>query len=213
MAIIKGKFTAQTNGRFPVDAETFQQLQDYIDGVAELANMYIPNDMDGAILSGCELESSGTRRGAGWLVIKNVGLVPFDGGLVADGLSVVEQDVDVVASGMTYPAYVSRRGVAGLVVGSANYSWSKIADKVNIYDVKNNTMPIGSIVLYAGESSRLDLDKWLPCDGRAVSTSAYSELFMVIGTRYNTGSVSSGTFKVPNIQNVQTQTFYIIRSK
>lgn len=213
MAIIKGKFTAQTNGRFPVDAETFQQLQDYIDGVAELANMYIPSDMDGAILSGCELESSGTRRGAGWLVVKNVGLVPFDGGLVADGISVVEQDVDVVASGVTYPAYVSRRGVAGLVVGSANYRWSKIADKANIYDVKNNSLPIGSIVLYGGDESNVNLDKWVPCDGRAVSTSAYSELFMVIGTRYNIGSTASGTFKVPAMIDSRTGTYYIIRAK
>lgn len=213
MAIIKGKFTAQTNGRFPVDAETFQQLQDYIDGVAELANMYIPNDMDGAILSGCELESSGTRRGTGWLVIKNVGLVPFDGGLVADGLSVVEQDVDVVASGMTYPAYVSRRGVAGLVVGSTNYRWSKIADKANIYDVKNNTLPIGSIVLYGGDASNVNLDKWVPCDGREVLRSEYSELFMVIGNRYNIGSTASNSFKVPFISNATTGTLYIIRAK
>lgn len=213
MAIVKGKFTSQTNGRFPVDAETFQQLQDYIDAVGELSNMYIPANMDGAILSGCELESGLMRRGAGWLVIRGVGLVPFEGGLLADGLSVVEEDVDVVASGETYPAYVRRRGVSGRVVGAKMYSWIDIAGKANIYDIKNNIMPIGSIVLYAGESSRLDLDKWLPCDGRAVSTSAYSELFMVIGTRYNTGSVSSGTFKVPNVQNVQTQTFYIIRAK
>ena len=40
--IVRGKFVGQEGGNFPVDAETFQQLQDYVDAVAELSNSSSP---------------------------------------------------------------------------------------------------------------------------------------------------------------------------
>lgn len=214
--IVKGNFVGQEGGNFPIDAETFQQLQDYIDVVAELSSMYVPGNMDGAILSGCELEESGTRRGAGWLVLSGVGVVPFDGGLVADGLSVVDEDVDVEVGGVVYRAYVRRRCVAGAHLGVKLYRWSNIADKTSLYDVKNYVMPVGSIVRYAGDKSKVDERVWLPCDGRAVSQTTYAELYRVIGTIYNTGtagSVGIGMFGIPNIADVQNRFIYIIRAK
>ena len=211
-AIVRGKFVGQSGGNFPVDAETFQQLQDYVDAVAELSNMYIPSAMSGAILSGCELESSGTRRGSGWVVLSGEGLVYFEGGLVANGLSVVEDDIDVVVGGVTYPAYSRKRAVAGMIAGSATYRWDAIADRTNIYDVKNDAMPIGSIVLYGGDATQLSA-KWLPCDGRTVSSAEYSELYIAIGTRYNGGQSLSGAFKLPSLGNLITGTSYVIRAK
>lgn len=211
--IVKGKFVGQEGGNFPIDAETFQQMQDYIDAVAELANMYVPGTMSGAILSGCVLESSGTKRGAGWVVLQGEGLVYYEGGLVADGLSVVEDDIDVVVGGVTYPAYSRKRAVAGLMVGASNYRWDDIAEKTNLYDVKNDAMPIGSIVLYAREDVDVLHGKWLACDGRTVSSAEYAELYAVVGTRYNQGAVLNGQFKLPALSNLVTGTSYIIRAK
>lgn len=220
MAIIKGKFTAQTNGRFPVDAETFQQLQDYIDGVAELANMYIGQGMNGAILSGCELMASGTQRNPGWLVLADIGLVPFEGGLVADGFSVLQEDVDVVASGVTYPAYTKLRAVAGRHNGAVTYyDWVDIATKENLYDSKE-MLPVGSIVLWGGERNKLAGGRWLLCDGTHVLQSAYPELYQAIGQLYNGGQMVAGSFRLPSLKttiytntNTYVERYYIIRAK
>lgn len=199
--VVKGLFTGQEGGTFPLDAETLQQLQDYVDGVAELANMYIPSAMSGAILSGCALESSGTRRGAGWLVLQGSGLVWYEGGLIANGLSVVEEELNVTAGGVTYAAYKRVRAVAGVVLNAKTYQWSDIADRTSVYDVKNEVMPIGMISLYGGSEAQLPV-QWLPCDGRSVLIAEYPELFKVIGYKYSGGSTMGTSYKLPDISSL-----------
>lgn len=54
---------------------------------------------------------------------------------------------------------------------------------------------IGEIIPYAGTTPP---EKFLLCDGSAVSRSLYPELFSVIGTTYGSGDDSS-TFNLPNL--------------
>jgi len=56
--------------------------------------------------------------------------------------------------------------------------------------------PIGTIVPFSGE---LIPDGYLECNGAAVSRTTYSELFVVVGTRYGSGDGST-TFNLPNLK-------------
>ena len=47
----------------------------------------------------------------------------------------------------------------------------------------NNIMPIGSIMAYAGDESKIP-DNWLECNGRSLSTTEYSELYSVLMNMY-----------------------------
>lgn len=60
-----------------------------------------------------------------------------------------------------------------------------------------NALPVGCIQDYAG--STLTNSRWTFCDGRALSRTAYAELFAVIGTRYGAGDGST-TFNVPDLR-------------
>lgn len=55
--------------------------------------------------------------------------------------------------------------------------------------------PVGSVVMWSGATGASLPSGWLLCDGSEYSTSTYSTLYGVIGTRYGSGS---GTFKVPD---------------
>ena len=59
------------------------------------------------------------------------------------------------------------------------------------------TVPIGAVQQFAGTTAP---EKYLICDGSAVSRETYSALFDVIGTTYGAGD-GSNTFNIPNIQN------------
>ena len=56
-------------------------------------------------------------------------------------------------------------------------------------------MVIGNIVMYAGSTPP---EKFLECDGRAISRTTYADLFGVIGTTFGVGDGSS-TFNLPNM--------------
>jgi len=56
--------------------------------------------------------------------------------------------------------------------------------------------PIGVIDLFTGSSIP---DGWLTCDGSAISRSAYSGLFSLIGTKFGSGNGST-TFNIPDLK-------------
>jgi microcystin-dependent protein len=58
--------------------------------------------------------------------------------------------------------------------------------------------PVGSIFAYAGRGIP---EGYLACNGAIVSRTTYEELFVAIGTKYNTGGESISSFRVPNINN------------
>lgn len=64
----------------------------------------------------------------------------------------------------------------------------------------SNFPPIGTIVAWAGTSAPAD-GKWLLCNGQAVSTTTYADLYAICGTNFNVSAGQSaplaGTFRVP----------------
>lgn len=56
--------------------------------------------------------------------------------------------------------------------------------------------PIGSVKMYAGSSAP---NKWLICDGSAVSRDTFAKLYAVIGTTYGAGDGST-TFNLPDFR-------------
>lgn len=59
--------------------------------------------------------------------------------------------------------------------------------------------PIGAVMPYGGD---VEPENYLFCRGGAYSISLYSELYAVIGTKYNNGqpTTPAGSFRVPNLQ-------------
>lgn len=57
--------------------------------------------------------------------------------------------------------------------------------------------PVGAIILWGGTS--MPSDKWLVCNGQAVSRSTYATLFTRYGTAFGVGDGST-TFNLPNLQ-------------
>jgi len=55
-------------------------------------------------------------------------------------------------------------------------------------------MPVGSIISYGGSSAP---SGWLACNGQAVSTSTYSDLYAVLGSTYG---ATSTTFNLPDLR-------------
>ena len=62
--------------------------------------------------------------------------------------------------------------------------------------IVNDSVPIGAIQAYGGVTAPAG---WLMCDGSAVSRSAYSELYVAIGTTFGGGDGST-TFNLPDLR-------------
>lgn len=71
-----------------------------------------------------------------------------------------------------------------------------ITDGISKNIFLDDNTPVGAIMPYGGDS---DPAYWLICDGRAVSRTAYAELFAVIGTTYGEGDGST-TFNIPDLR-------------
>lgn len=71
-----------------------------------------------------------------------------------------------------------------------------ITDGISKNIFLDDNTPVGAIMPYGGDS---DPAYWLICDGRAISRTAYAELFAVIGTTYGSGDGST-TFNIPDLR-------------
>lgn len=80
------------------------------------------------------------------------------------------------------------------------HPWSEITNKpfTQIEDLVNDIIPAGVIWPYGGATAP---NRFLLCDGSAVSRTTYARLYSVIGTRYGSGNGTT-TFNVPNTQGV-----------
>lgn len=210
----------QPDGRFPVDVETLQQLQDYVDAIGEVFEFFAPltsGQYAVRVMSGCELDAGMKRRSPGWVVVKNQTtgkseLVYFVGGLVANGFYVKRESVSVTAEGEAYEnAYTRITAVPGQSADAKdNYTWNTLtAAKTTLQDVQNELValassianeasPVGSIVL-AEEAERAN---WRKCNGAALSKSSYGELFAIIGYKYGG---EGDTFNLPSFSSVTIQ--------
>jgi microcystin-dependent protein len=62
--------------------------------------------------------------------------------------------------------------------------------------LQSSITPVGVIRLFSGSTAP---NGWLICNGDAVSRSAYSDLFKIIGTTYGSGN-SNSTFTLPDMR-------------
>ena len=95
----------------------------------------------------------------------------------------------------------------GLNMQRGNYffvviiNMSKISvtgDKVLINGYKHIDLPIGTIIMNAGNNGSTSFGSaFLLCDGTLLEQSAYQELYNVIGNKYDTAA-TGGYFRLPN---------------
>jgi len=82
-----------------------------------------------------------------------------------------------------------------LVYNSATGLW-KVCSPISVGVYTASSVPAGTIISYAAP---IEAPGFLLCDGRAVSRTAYSQLFAVIGTMYGGGDGST-TFNLPDFR-------------
>ena len=84
--------------------------------------------------------------------------------------------------------------------GAANGVAALAADGRVPSDQLRSTLPIGTVVDYAGANAPAD---WLACDGRAISRAQNAALFAAIGTAWGVGDGAT-TFNIPDLQRRAT---------
>lgn len=81
-----------------------------------------------------------------------------------------------------------------------NENFRVLQEQVNRLRRDVQGVPVGTIVPFAGHADSVP-DGWLPCDGRELGRSAFSELFEVIGTLWGDGN-SVTTFNLPDLRGL-----------
>lgn len=72
--------------------------------------------------------------------------------------------------------------------------------------VKKALVPVGTVISYAGYDPNKDNsnipENWVLCNGNALSKQEYSELFEVIGDKFNRSSDPSSLIRVPDLRGI-----------
>jgi microcystin-dependent protein len=227
MKRILGNYLSQENNDFPVDAETFQYIQDNVSMLSILGNLA----GDKAILLGCEPEQNGTRRKAGYLFVRTKDfpdgeVLYWEGGSISGGMHIQKEVISVSAEDDTTEqtieytgAYTIRYLAAGF--GEENYKWTDMHTVASLQqmaadiEAKNKTLenkialltppPVGVVQIWAGKNIP---SGYVLCDGQQYKSTEYAELYKVIGTAYNNAvdyngvrfSTSTGYFRVPDLR-------------
>jgi microcystin-dependent protein len=69
------------------------------------------------------------------------------------------------------------------------------------------TVAIGSIIIYTGDMNdaqtraTMAANGWLVCDGSALSSASYRQLYGVIGEKYNKHGDAAASFRLPDLSN------------
>jgi microcystin-dependent protein len=79
---------------------------------------------------------------------------------------------------------------------SAGTNTTQLATTAFVTTAAGLSVPAGSVITYAGNTAPAG---WLKCNGAAISRSAYSALFAVVGSTYGAGNGTS-TFNVPDLR-------------
>ncbi|MFZ5519276.1 MAG: phage tail protein [Candidatus Zhuqueibacterota bacterium] len=112
--------------------------------------------------------------------------------LVQENAAVVTIDTDgEVGIGITTPS--TKLEVIG-TIKATDITAGDITSSGRIKDVTGYLAPVGTIAMYSGSTAPAG---WLICDGSAVSSTTYADLYAVIGTTYG-GTASS--FALPNFK-------------
>lgn len=202
-AIQLGNFTGQPGGIFPMDTGTLDAMQNNLLALMTLGSIGGTN----VIISGCEANSAGNSRDAGWLFLTTDSypfgeLIYFVGGSVSDGFYISEDTVQVAAEGVNYNAYKIRSAKPG--DGTEHFEWEEIKSiKTNVQleamltAAIDAAVPVGTIRMFAGPMDKVP-EGWLACNGATYDAEDYPKLYAIIGTSYG-NTPPSGKFNVPNL--------------
>ena len=211
-----GNFLTQPNNDFPVDAETFEALQQNQALLAVLGNIA----GDKAVLLGCEPEQNNTSRRAGYVFIRTKDfpegeILYWEGGAVSAGMYLKQEVVKVTAQGYEYPqAYTMRSLAPG--IGVENYRWEEFSTasiptlkaeiaRQQVEIAALTPPPLGVVQIWAGAKVPMNYEL---CDGRELKITDYPELYAAIGTRFNRSydyngkqySTTAGYFRLPDLR-------------
>ncbi len=214
---ILGNFLTQANKDFPLDCETLDYLQKLVALAAIAGNI----GGDRVVLWGCEPNSEGTRRGAGYVFVRTKNapegeVLPWDGGPTTSGMYVKQEAIPVSANNTDYPKAYTRRSLAP-GIGEENYTWESFTDIKSIKGLmdENRSLrnelaavqpaPLGIVQMWAG--SRVP-QGYVLCDGQPLRKSDHPELFNAIGSTFNTAvnangvryTTQDGYFRVPDLR-------------
>lgn len=214
---IIGNFLTQANRDFPLDCETLDYLQTLTAMTAIIGNVA----GDKIVLYGCEPNSEGTRRSAGYVFLRTKAqpegeVLYWEGGSTTSGMYLKQEDVPVNANNTDYPkAYTIRSLAPG--IGAENYKWEEFTDIKSVKQLMDENKnlrsdlaavqqaPLGIIQMWAGAKVP---EGYVLCDGTAYKQSDYPELFAALGSAFNMALSAAGTayttqsgyFRVPDLR-------------
>lgn len=70
---------------------------------------------------------------------------------------------------------------------------------LNGINVEDKLVPIGVVQMWAGLVNKIPTN-YILCNGASLNISDYPELYAVVGTSFNGGSVATGKFKIPDLR-------------
>ena len=107
------------------------------------------------------------------------------------------QKLEINGKKYNFPGGSPVKGDVLTVHSAGNLEWLQPKSILTVVPATTATViPIGTIVPFVETDANIPVG-WLPCDGRSVSTTVYSDLFDIIGVQYgNTGG--AGTFDLPD---------------
>ena len=217
MEKILGNYQNQPNRDFPLDTETLDYLQQLSALGAIIGNIA----GDKMVLYGCEGNSDGTRRSAGWVFVRTREfpegeVLHWEGGATGSGMYVKQEDISVTANNRAYPKAYTRRSLAP-GYGDENFKWEDFTDLKTLREIleENSTLraeisglqpaPLGVVQMWAGANVP---EGYLLCNGQQCRQSDYPELFKALGTTFNTAAsanggpytTADGFFRVPDLR-------------
>ena len=106
-----------------------------------------------------------------------------------------KSQIDSMGGGTSLDTTIKSKANTGHNHDDRYYTESEINTKLNSKANTSDLLPIGSYIQFAGSQAPTG---FLVCNGGAISRTAYSKLFAVIGTKYGKGDGST-TFNLPNL--------------
>lgn len=217
MEKILGNFLTQANKDFPLDCETLDYMQKLTAFVSLVGNL----GGDRVVLYGCEANTDGTRRSAGYVFVRTRSnpegeVLPWEGGSTTSGMYLKQEDVSVSANNTDYPKAYTRRSLAP-GIGAENYRWEDFTDIKSIRELMAENrelhaelaglqpLPLGTVQMWAGSEVP---EGYVLCNGQELRTTEYPELYKVLGSTFNTATSAGGTrystrsgyFRVPDLR-------------
>lgn len=183
---IDGNYLSQGGNDFPLDCETFDNIQNNLHMTEILGNIGGPK----LFLTGCN--KSGNTYTAGYVFVRTTAypdgeVLRWPGGTVTNNtVYIATSNTAVTANGTEYPAAYTTRVLTATNPGASAESFN-FAEFVHVDD---NKPLYGEIKMFAGPISKIPSNYKL-CDGTALNKDDYPLLYAVIGDMYNLSPMSN----------------------